>query len=352
MSLSASSHSADSMSAGAPSVAAGSAVRRRGPLLCLALAGVLWGAGGLAGTLLGKVSGLSPLGVATVRLLAGGVLLVAFRLAARQLARLVRSRSSTGRAPGGTGGRPPGRQPPRARAAWTRIAIAGLLGSGFQAAYFLSISLSSVSLATLITIGGTPVIVHVAELVTGRQRPERSSLITLAVALAGLGLLIGLPGGGQSRAALLASAGFALLSAAGFAALTLIGASPVPGLDDLAMTGYGSLLGGLALLPLALIFGGSVLGGTAVGGLAFRASAESFGLIAGLGIGPTALAYILYYRGLRSASPTTAALMSLLEPLTAAILGAAILGDRLSLAGITGAILLGASVLRTVWASR
>jgi DME family drug/metabolite transporter len=308
-------------------VAAGSAVRRRGPLLCLALAGVLWGAGGLAGTLLGKVSGLSPLGVATVRLLAGGVLLVAFRMATRQ--RL-----------------------PRARAAWARIAIAGLLAGGFQAAYFLSISLSSVSLATLITIGGTPVIVHVAELITGRQRPERSSLITLAVALAGLGLLIGLPAGGHSRTALLASAGFALLSAAGFAALTLIGASPVPGLDDLAMTGYGSLLGGLALLPLAIIFGATALGGAAAGGIVFRAPAESLGLVAGLGIGPTALAYILYYRGLRSASPTTAALMSLLEPLTAAILGTAILGDRLGPAGIAGAILLGASVFRTVWASR
>jgi len=320
MSLSA--NSANSVPATAPSAAAGSAARRGGPLLCLALAGVLWGAGGLAGTLLGKVSGLSPLEVATVRLLTGGALLVAFRMAARK-------------------------QLPERRAAWARIAVAGLLGGGFQAAYFLSISLSSVSLATLITIGATPVIVHVTELVTGRQRPERSSLITLAVALAGLGLLIGLPGIGHSRAALLASAGFALLSAAGFAALTLIGASPVPGLDDLAMTGYGSLLGGLALLPLALIFGG-----TAAGGIVFRATPESFGLVVGLGIGPTALAYILYYRGLRSASPTTAALMSLLEPLTAAILGTAILGDRLGLAGIAGATLLGASVLRTVWASR
>jgi len=325
MSLSASSNSAHSASAAAASVAASSAVGRQafGPLLCLALAGVLWGAGGLAGTLLGTVSGLSPLGVATVRLLAGGVLLVAFRMAARRT------------------------QLPRGRAAWARIAIAGLLGGGFQAAYFLSISLSSVSLATLITIGGTPVIVHVAELVMGRQRPERSSLITLAVALAGLALLIGLPGGGHSQAALLASAGFALLSAAGFAALTLIGASPVPGLDDLAMTGYGSLLGGLALLPLAL-----AVGDTAGGGLVFRASAQSFGLVAGLGIGPTALAYVLYYRGLRSASPTTAALITLIEPLTAAILGTAILGDHLGLAGIAGATLLGASVLRTVWASR
>jgi len=288
-----------------------------GPLLCLALAGVLWGAGGLAGALLGRVSGLSPLGVATVRLLAGGGFLVAFRMAARW--RL-----------------------PRARAAWRRIVVAGLLAGGFQAAYFMSISLSSVSLATLITIGGTPVMVQAVELGTGRQRPERSALITLAVALAGLGLLIGLPAGGHGQPALLASAGFALLSAAGFAALTLIGASPVPGLDDLAMTGYGSLVGGLALLPLAASFGS----------LAFRPSAEAFALLAGLAIGPTALAYILYYRGLRSASATTATLMTLLEPLTAAVLGAAILGDRLGPAGIAGALLLAASVVRTVRASR
>jgi DME family drug/metabolite transporter len=288
-----------------------------GPLLCLALAAVLWGAGGLAGSLLGRVSGLSPLGVATARLLAGGGVLVAFRMATRS--RL-----------------------PRARAAWRRIVVAGLLAGGFQAAYFMSISLSSVSLATLITIGATPVMVQAVELATGRQRPERSGLITLAMALAGLGLLIGLPAAGHSQSALLASAGFALLSAAGFAALTLIGASPVPGLDDLAMTGYGSLVGGLALLPLAANFGV----------LEFRPSAEAFALLAGLAIGPTALAYVLYYRGLRSASATTATLMTLLEPLTAAVLGAVILGDRLGPAGIAGALLLAVSVVRTVRASR
>jgi DME family drug/metabolite transporter len=72
------------------------------------------------------------------------------------------------------------------------------------------------------------------------------------------------------------------------------------------------------------------------------------GLLAGLGIGPTALAYTLYYRGLRSASPTTAALPTLLEPLTAALLGAAMLGDRLSAPGIAGAVLLAVAVISAV----
>ncbi len=300
---------------------AGSAVLARNnsvtPLLCLSLAGVLWGAGGLAGTLLGKAAGASPSSVAAVRLLAAGGLLVAFHIATRQ-------------------------RWPRGRAGWTRIAVTGLLSAGFQAAYFWSIAFSSVSLATLITIGGTPVMVQAAELALGHERPARATLITMALALAGLGLLVGLPGGGQGAGALLASAGFALLSAAGFAALTLIGATPVAGLDDLAMTGFGSVLGGLALLPLAAL----------AGGISFRPTAEAIWLVAALGTGPTALAYTLYYRGLRSATPSTAALLTLIEPLTAALLGAVVLGDRLGPAGIAGAVLLGAAVLRTVWMSR
>jgi DME family drug/metabolite transporter len=285
--------------------------------LCLSLSGVLWGAGGLVGALLGKASGATPLSVAAFRLLAGGGLLVAVHVVTR-------------------------RRWPRGQAAWARITITGLLSAGFQAAYFCSIALSSVSLATLITIGGVPVIVSAAGMALGRERPTRASLATLGMALAGLGLLVGIPGGGFSGTAMLASAGLALGSAAGFAAMTLIGASPVPGLDDQVLTGIGSALGGLALLPLA----------AAIGGIAFRASAEAIWLVAALGIGPTALAYTLYYRGLRSASPTTAALLTLLEPLTAALLGAVILGDRLGLAGIAGAALLGASVVRTLWVSR
>ena len=298
-----------------------SPARRHSPasVLCLALAGVLWGTGGLLGSLLATASGLSPLSVAAVRLLAGGALLIAFQLAARQ--RL-----------------------PRGRAAWTRIGVLALLAAGFQAAYFGSIALTSVSLATLITIGAAPVIVQAAELAAARQRPSRDKLATLALALASLGLLAGTPAGGNGETALLGGAGLALLSAAGFAATTLIGATPVPGLGDLALTGYGSALGGLALLPLAL-----PSNGTALAALALHPSPAALGLLAALGAGPTALAYALYYRGLRSAAPSTAILMSLLEPLTATLLGVLLLGNRLGPARTAGMALLSVSVIVTAW---
>lgn len=298
--------------------------RSRASLASLALAGVLWGTGGLLGSVLGKAAGLSPLSVAAYRLLAGGGLIIAFAvLAGRRM--------------------PAVRRMPSGRAAWRRIAVTGLLSALFQGSYFGAIAFTNVSIATLVTIGGTPVIVTVAERLTGRRALGRSGVTTLALALAGLGLLTGFPSGGFGEAATLAGTGLSLLSAAGFAAVTLLGTSPVPGLDDLAVNGYGFLLGGLVLLPLA---------GATGTGLGFRAALGASAILAAgallfaLAAFPTALAYTLYYRGLRAAPASTAALLSLLEPLTAAVLAAVFLGDRLGLAGMAGAALLLAAVVR------
>ena len=284
--------------------------------LCLVLSGLLWGTGGLIGTLLGRAAGLSAISVASYRLLAGGGLIVAFL-------------SLTGK------------RWPTGRAAWSRIAVNGLLSALFQSCYFGAIALSSVSLATLVTIGATPVIVAVAEHARGRRHLTRADVITTATALAGLGLLVGHPGGGFSETAVLASTCLALLSAGGFAAVTLIGTSLVTGLDELTLNGFGFSLGGIVLLPLAAVLGG---------GVGFRPSLASAGLLAALGIGPTAAAYTLYFRGLRKASASTAALLTLIEPLAAALLAAAVLGDRLSATGIAGAVVLLAAVVRTVLA--
>jgi uncharacterized membrane protein len=134
----------------------------------------------------------------------------------------------------------------------------------------------------------------------------------------------------------------AVLAAAGFAAVTLVGSRPVPGLDDLTVTGFGFTIGGLALVPLAQI----------AGGIDFRPGLAAIGLLIALGIGPTAVAYTLYFRGLRSAAASTAALLTLLEPLTGTILAAVLLGERLSASGISGAAVIAAAVLLTVRANR
>ena len=284
-------------------------------LLYLVMSGLLWGTGGLTGSLLGRVAGLSSIAVAAFRLTAGGVLIVCYLIVAR-------------------------RTWPAGRAAWARITVIGLLAALYQSCYFTAVALTSVPLATLITIGAAPVLVLGAERVTGRPG-GRLAVLTTGLAVVGLGLLVGLPAGFRETA-VLASAGMAVLAAAGFAAVTMVSSRPVPGLDDLTVTGFGFTIGGLLLMPLAQL----------AGGIAFRPGAAAIGLLVALGTGPTAVAYTLFFRGLRTTAASTAARLALLEPLTGAILAALLLGERLSATGIAGAAIIGAAVILTVQADR
>jgi DME family drug/metabolite transporter len=175
------------MSAATPSRAGGE--QRRAPrsgLAWLVASGLLWGTGGLTGRLLGRATGLPALSVACYRLLVGGALIVAFLTLT-------------------------GRRWPSGRAAWTRIAVIGLLAALYQGCYFTAVALTSVSLATLLTIGSAPVMVLVADQVTGRRRLDRLAVGTTALSLAGLALLVGLPSGGFGESTVAASAGLAVL---------------------------------------------------------------------------------------------------------------------------------------------
>ena len=281
----------------------------------LVVSGLFWGTGGVTGSLLSRAAHLSAISVAAYRLAAGGLIIVVFLTVT-------------------------GRRWPSGRAAWTRITVTGLLAALFQGCYFTAVSLTSVPLATLVTIGTAPVIVLAAGRVAGRPAGRFAMPVT-GLALAGLALLVGLPSG-SGETAVLAGAGMAVLAAAGFAALTLAGSRPVPGLDDLTVTGFAFTVGGLILMPLA----------QAAGGLGFRPGPAALGLLILLGTGPTAVAYTLYFRGLRSAAPSTAALLTLLEPLTGAVLAAIVLGQRLSATGIAGAVVIAAAVVLTVWVNQ
>jgi DME family drug/metabolite transporter len=268
----------------------------------LVLAGVLWGTGGLLGRLFGEAAGLTSFAVATFRLAVGGLLIVGYLLVT-------------------------GARLPRSRATWARICAVGALSALFQAAYFTAVSLTSVTVATLVTIGSSPVLVLLAR----PRSADRRSLAAVGLALVGLVLLVGVPAdGGPSTAAVLAGAGCALAAAAGFTAMSLLGARPVPGLDAMTTTGVAFTLGGVLLAPIAVT----------TSGLAFTPTPASIGLLLAFGLVPTAVAYTCYFRGLRSAPAGVGVLMALLEPLTAAVLSAVLLGERLGVAGIAGGALL------------
>ncbi|MGK8512594.1 DMT family transporter [Nocardia asiatica] len=276
----------------------------RSGLVYLVAAGILWGTGGLLGALVHRATGLSPVSVATCRLAVGGLLLVGLLAGAR-------------------------RPWPRDRPAWRRIGAVAVLAATFQAAYFGAVAVSSVSLATLLTIGMSPVVVAVSEHLTGRHPLDRRRAATIGLALGGLALLAGVPSGAPSAGGLLVGAALAALAAAAFATVTVLNAAPVPGLDAMTTTGLGFTGGALLLAPLA-----------ATSGLAFDPTIGSVALVVLLGLAPTAIAYTCYFRGLAQAGPGVAAVLALLEPLTGAALAAVVLGERLTATGFTGAALL------------
>ena len=73
-------------------------------------------------------------------------------------------------------------------------------------------------------------------------------------------------------------------------------------------------------------------------------SATSWALLAYLGVATMALAYGLLYAGLRTTTCSAATIATLLEPISAAALAVALLGERIGPAGLVGAALILAAV--------
>jgi DME family drug/metabolite transporter len=272
--------------------------------LFVVAAGFLWGTGGLTGVLLGRVADLAPLAVATYRLAGGGLLLVVGMGCLRRLPR-------------------PG------RAVLVRAAALGALTAVYQSCYFAAVALAGIPVATLVTLGAAPVLVLAVEVCWQRGRPGPVTLGAIALAVLGLLLLVGGPGGpegGSPTAGVL----LALASAAGFALMTLLGRRPVAGLTGPAGIGLGFLVGAALLAGLSPL----------TGGLAFAPGLVPLGLLGYFCLVPTALAYSLYFTGLRGVTASAAAVVAVLEPVTATVLGVLLLGSTLSLTAGLGAVLL------------
>ncbi len=79
-------------------------------------------------------------------------------------------------------------------------------------------------------------------------------------------------------------------------------------------------------------------------GMAVPLRADTLGVLLYLGLVPTALAYAAYFAGLE-AGTRAAGVAVLLEPLTAALLGALLLAERLTAVQWAGAALVLASIV-------
>ncbi|WP_082105265.1 DMT family transporter [Demequina subtropica] len=279
-------------------------------------AATLWGFGGVLGTMLSRHSDLGSMSIAMWRMLVAGAALLLY-LAVRRALR------------------------PLPGPAWRRALLTGALTALFEACFFSAIPYSSVGLATLIGIGSAPVCVALWDWAHGRQRPSAATLGALVLALGGLALLLGGSldaGGGGPLGPLLA-----LGAGASFAAISVVNRTPVDGLGPVEHTAVAFTWGGLLLVPAAALAG--IAGPATLGGVGAPSDAYGWALTLGMGVVVTALAYVLYLGGLRTVPPFVATIVSLLEPLVAAILAAFVFGERLGWAGIGGGAALAAAIV-------
>jgi drug/metabolite transporter, DME family len=252
---------------------------------------------GTTGTVQAIGPAASPVAVGAARIVLGGALLVAI---ARAL----------------------GVRMPRPSATVLGVAVAIVV---YQLAFFAAVKLTGVAVGTVVAIGTGPAAAGLlGRLVNGERLSGRWALAT-ACAAAGVLLLAGEGG----RTVDPAGIALAVAAGAGYAACTVLSKRLLiagHGPEGVMAAGFGGAA--VLLVPVLLLAGPGFLGDPAGLGMALY-----------LGAIPTALAYVLFSRGLRSLSSGETATLVLAEPLTAALLGIVALGEQPSLAAAIGAAL-------------
>jgi DME family drug/metabolite transporter len=258
---------------------------------------------GTTGTAQAVGPGASPVAVGAARIVFGGLLLVL-------VARGVRVRL------------------PRLGAPLVGMAAAVAV---YQLSFFAAVRLTGVAVGTVVAIGTGPAAAGaLGRLVNGERLSARWAQATILAAI-GVLLLAGDGGGSVDPTGV----ALAVTSGVGYATYTvlskrLLDSGEAP--EGVMAAGFGGA--GLLLLPVLVVAGPGFLGTS--GGLAMAVYLAAV---------PTALAYVLFSRGLRHVSSGETATIVLAEPLTAAVLGVVALGEHPSATAGVGALLVLAGLL-------
>jgi drug/metabolite transporter, DME family len=272
------------------------------PRLQVLLAAVCFGTTGTAQAL-GPALGPAVVGAARIAIGAALLALVAIVVARR--------RSKPLRIDGGRG----------------TLLLAGACVAAYQVTFFAAVADTGVAVGTVVAIGSAPAFTGLFDRLSGGDPLGRRWAAATTLACAGVALLmLGGAGGAQ-----IAPAGVALaaLAGAGYAAYAvaskrLLDAGNAPETVMAGLFGTGALL----VSPLLVVLPASEL--VTPGGAA---------LALYLGLIPTAVAYVLFAHGLRRIPASETATLTLAEPLTAALLGVAVLGERPGPLAVAGATL-------------
>ncbi|GAB3247215.1 DMT family transporter [Nocardioides dilutus] len=290
-------------------------VHSRLGLAQVSLAGVLWGTGGLGVQVIRQHEPMSVLTISAWRMGLAALVLLAAVVLLRQagdIAQLLRERPGP-------------------------AVLAGVATGAYQALYFGSVVSVGVTVATVVSLGLAPVLVTAVECLRQRRRPGRHALVVLLLAVTGLVLVSSTAGLGETGPRPGLGVLLAVLSGATYALTTMLAESVAATTTPLALTSVATGAGAVALLPLGLL-------GARGDAPLLTTDPVVLATLAYLGVFTMALAYGLLYAGLRTTSGSAAVVASLLEPVTAAVVAAIVLDERLGVVGVLGTLLILAAV--------
>jgi DME family drug/metabolite transporter len=277
-------------------------------------AGFLWGTGALVVNVLIARHGFTPENISFWRFVVGAVVLLAV-FGRRSLWSAVRPHLAV-------------------------VLAAGTCMALYVWCWFLGIERIGAAVPTLIALCLPPVLVTIVALLRGRERLDAGLLLVLAAATGGTGLIV-LRHGGTAGAADAAASGqlwagvaFSVASAVLYAAFSMVSG------------GLSKALGaGPAAACLTVVAAAAMAFTGTHRSLAWPAEVAPEAWFLYLGVVTAALALLAFSWGAAHLSPTALTVATLVEPLTAVVLAALLLGEQLGAAQWVGAVLL----LGAIW---
>jgi drug/metabolite transporter (DMT)-like permease len=244
--------------------------------------------------------GLGVAGVLAIRFLVAAPLLVGLALAARRSLRV----------------------------GWpVALRLLGLGGIGYaiQATlFFNALTRISAGLASLL-LYLYPALVTAGAVALGRARLDRATVAGLALSLAGIVGVLGLPG--ERLDALGVALGLA--SAGWYTGYILVGEYLLRGVDPLAASAYVTSGAMVTFLGAAVLSGGRVL----------EATPGAYAAAGAMAVVGTALAIATFLAGMARVGSSWASIASSFEPVFTVALGVAVLGDPLGPGKVAGGLL-------------
>lgn len=200
----------------------------------------------------------------------------------------------------------------------------------FNVCYFYTVTITSMAVASIL-LYTAPIIVTFLSVLLFKEKLTKRKLIALALAVGGCVLVSGI-GGKVSPVGILTGLGAGF----GYALYSIFG--------RYALRDYGSVTVTFYTFLFAAVGGLFLVNWQTIGTVAAEVP-SAFLLAALMGLVSTVLPYLLYTFGLGYISPGRASVIACVEPLTAALVGAVVYKEGLSLWQISGIISIIAALL-------